>query len=97
MTLSRHEQQVLEEIEQDLAASRSLRWRRSFGRAATQHPGLLAGLIGASGLALLAVGLATANGIGIVAALIGYALIVLAAWFALTAITRRRWFRSPRR
>jgi DUF3040 family protein len=89
MALSRYEQRVPAEIEKDLAArpaSRGIRhwWRRwQSERAATRG---LTGGSAAAGLTLLAVGLVSANGIGVVAALIGYALTVLAT---LSAVTHR--------
>jgi DUF3040 family protein len=98
MALSRYEQRVLKEIEQDLAArpaSRRLRhwWRRPRIELAATRRGVLTGLTGAAGLTLVGVGLVAANGIGILTALIGYALTVLAASSAVTAINHRLWSR----
>ena len=95
MTLSRYEQRVLAEMEQDLAArpvSRGLRqwWRRGRSQhAATRGQAMLAGLSAAVGITLLAVGLVSTNGVGVVAAVIGYALIVLATLSAVTVISHR--------
>jgi len=95
MTLSRYEQRVLAEMEQELAAwpvPRGLRqwWPRGQSvRVATRGQATLAGLSAAAGITLLAVGLVSTNGVAVVAAVIGYALVVLATLSAVTAITHR--------
>lgn len=102
MTLSRYEQRVLAEMEQDLATRPALmgcrRWWRRWRSepAATRGRGVLTGLSAVAGLALLAVGLVSADGIGLVAALIGYAFTVLATLSAVTALTHRVQTRTAR-